>query len=103
MPAFQKEKKNERAGKGNTDCHSKGLAEDQGVFQQSYCQALHPAIMHLRRIKIWHNKHTHICIHDKVTKYKYFFLEYTIKANPFYDKIIPFYTIGYGRLRDIIW
>lgn len=32
---FRKEK-NERAGKGNSECHSKDLAEDQGVFFSSH-------------------------------------------------------------------
>lgn len=35
-----------------------------------------------------------------------FFLEYVyiqrIQVNLSYDELIPFYTIGYGRLRDII-
>lgn len=69
MPAFQKEKKNEKAGKGSTECHSKGLALDQGIFQQSFCQALHQTIVQLREIKIRSNKY----IYDEVTKYEYKF------------------------------
>lgn len=76
MPAFQKEKKNEKAGKGSIECHSKGLAEDQAVFQQSFCQALHPTFVQLREIKTRSNKY----IDDKVTKYKY-------KFNFFFSKI----------------
>lgn len=72
MPAFQKEKK-WKSRKRQYWLPFKRLGRRSRSFQQSYCQALHPAIMHLRRIKIWHNKHTHICIYDKVTKYKYFF------------------------------
>lgn len=34
MPAFQREKKMKEQEKGSTECYSKRLGKDQGVFQQ---------------------------------------------------------------------
>lgn len=72
MPAFQKERKNEKAGKGSTECHSKALAEDQGVFQQPFFQALHPTIVQLREIKIRSNKNIYIHMKKSQTTHKIF-------------------------------
>lgn len=63
-----RKKKNEKAGKGSTECHSNALAEDQGVFQHfaRHCTA---PIVQLTQIKIQSNKY----VYNKVTEHRYKF------------------------------